>query len=224
MSYASEVLADSPVAWYRMQEKSGNRIDSSGNSNDLSLSSGTPLYEQTGPIVSDVDTAGGMAYWTVTAAELNVGDTFTIEVWVKRASMGVTFGIGDSDPGAWAAYIFNDKVHLTENGGAVVCNSSTTIDTNWHHIVLVKNGATAAFIYVDGVDVTENYVDNTLAGDADMRVGDTAAGFHDEFALYPTALSSARVLAHYNAGATVSTDSAAIYQSDRLRKQLRAIV
>ena len=52
-AYATEVVADSPAAYYRMQEASGLIQDSSGNANHASASGGTATYQQTSPVVSD---------------------------------------------------------------------------------------------------------------------------------------------------------------------------
>ena len=54
MSYFDEVMADSPVAYYRMDEASGLIQDSSGNGNNATVLNGTtPTYSEPGALESD---------------------------------------------------------------------------------------------------------------------------------------------------------------------------
>ena len=82
-----------------------------------------------------------------------------------------------------------------------------------YHVVATKNGATA-HLYVNGVDVASSRGNSTMTnntnalgiGVSDITVGGINGflpGRIDECVLYSTALSSTRVLAHYNAGVQV---------------------
>ena len=69
-----------------------------------------------------------------------------------------------------------------------------------------KNGA-EVHIYVDGVDRTAAATNTTLTSNATaLNIGRASTGSAyssadiDEVAIYPTALSPARVLAHYQVG------------------------
>ena len=127
----------------------------------------------------------------------------------------------------------------------LIANSSSTVaDTDWHHLVITKSGATTK-IYIDAVDVTVagtnqalpacsyavvwgcqneytgsghigltnrqtigNFSHNTPVKDGDGRLSNCC--------VYTTALSAARVLAHYNtfgavqAGTITKTDASII--------------
>lgn len=90
-------------------------------------------------------------------------------------------------------------------------NVGTAFLDQKHHLVMTYNAGTLAF-YIDGVDqgTPNGLVSGTLSGSS-WGTYATIAGYNntcpnvvaDEVALYTTTLSSARVLAHYNAGAGV---------------------
>ena len=142
---------------------------------------------------------------------LDVGDVFSYELWVKRGALqGTTQRLLHKGGGVAAlGFGINNKLVLLPGGtGAATTASSTTAitDQSWHHVVATKNGAEVR-IYVDGVDRTAagTNSDADLQRDrAQHRAGDhrqrLRGGDIDEVAVYPTALSPARVLAHYQAG------------------------
>jgi hypothetical protein len=85
VSYSSEVLADSPRGYWRMNEASGNPQDSSGNGLHMDTTTGTPIYSQTGAITSDstatairLDIASSESFTASDNALLHYGDTFSI--------------------------------------------------------------------------------------------------------------------------------------------------
>jgi hypothetical protein len=102
----------------------------------------------------------------------------------------------------------DNKVYLRKSGtGDIVASTATIADTtNWHYVVATKNGATVK-LYVDGVDVTGTVTNQTIASNTQpLRIGKdgpNSAWFYgsiDDAAVYGTALSAARVQAHYEAG------------------------
>ena len=111
-------------------------------------------------------------------------------------------------------------------GGAAAAVSTVPVPSSgWHHCVGTKNG-TDIHLYIDGVDVT-GATNAVVYGDSpwDAAIGaddwyyDHYAGSLDEVAVYPTALSPARVLAHYQAAAVAdisetgrATDVATVQQ------------
>jgi hypothetical protein len=103
----------------------------------------------------------------------------------------------------------NNKVVLIPGGTGAVTTASSTIavtDQTWHHVVATKNGSEVR-IYIDGVDRTAPGTAVTLSSNATaLNIGRASTGSAytsgdiDEVAIYPTALSAARVQAHYQAG------------------------
>lgn len=216
MSYSSEVLIDSPAGYWRMSEGSGQPQDSSGNGNHTDFTSGTPEYSQVGALLSDSGNTGiklvsaGTEEWFrgPYSASLDVGDVFTIEAWVKRSLTGILEQtIYNKFVGSGSLYVRNDGIMLASDSIAIIVQSTVTITdtTTWHHVACTKNGATSK-LYIDGEDVTGTVTDATCTSPVStFWIGSEHAanspfdGSLDEVAVYPTALSAARILVHYNA-------------------------
>jgi concanavalin A-like lectin/glucanase superfamily protein len=215
-SYSTEVLADSPRVYYKMDEGSGQPQDSSGNVRHTTVTTGTPGYGLVGRVGTAIYLHGfggvtGDSFSTPDSTGLDLGDVFSLECWVMHTAVGVLEMILSKGANAYSlAFNTDNTVIMNKSGVAIVLTSSTTItnDGLFHHIVATKNGATSADakIYIDGVDRTGSFSNQTFADNAHtLQLGaeDTSyylQGVLDEVAVYPTALSAARVLAHYNAG------------------------
>ena len=212
MSYSSEVLADSPVIYYRMNEASGDIVDSSGNGNDSTSVEGTPLYGEDGALVVEPDdcikvTASNSDQFVVPYnASMDVGDVLSAEAWIKR---------GDTSTGERAFFakansaflgMLDHNIFFARSGITGICTSTITItDTDtFHHIVATKDGSDV-HLYIDGADVTGTVTNSTFTDTSDSLYvgaengGGYFTGWLDEIAIYDTALSPARVLAHYQA-------------------------
>lgn len=226
MAYVDEVLNDSPVLYWRLGESSGPTAeDATANNRDGTYTGCT--FSQAGALVGDADT--GVLFdgvddrvQRVDEPALDLGDTFTMEAWVKRASIGAIHAIMGKGIGTYLLrFNSDDTLHLLQSQTADIVGSTITItDTSaWHHVVGTKAGA-AVFLYIDGADVTGTVSNATCADSGtEFRVGcDTGGGvpethFHgsiDEAALYPTALSPARVLAHYLSGVALDEPGPAL--------------
>ncbi len=216
MSYSSEVLADSPKAYFRMAEASGLIQDSSGLAHHATVATGTATYQQASPITSDasdfsIDFSSDN-FSIPNHADLTFGDTLTAEAWVYRADLGVTRVISGRGGTAltWGVDGANDKIFTAKADTGAICYSSITLAAStWYHVVYTKATSTNT-LYINGVDVTSSVTNQTLASPAvPLIVGADYngtlpwAGRLDEVAFYATALSSARVSAHYAAAATV---------------------
>lgn len=227
-AYSDAVMADSPIAYWRLDETSGNFADFTGKADNEMLVNPAgfpPSYRQPGPIVADGNNfcihIGGQtqAPRTGTATtELNaIGDVFSWECWFKRddtSTPEVLISHGDADDNPWltlettatAIFINYTRTHM--------CEISVVADTVWHHIVFTKTGGTM-FMYLDGVSVppsttttftvpsggTEPWyigVQNANTEASPLYAGGYV-GYIDEVAIYGTVLSAARVAAHFNA-------------------------
>ena len=228
--YAKEIMVDGPRAYYRMRESLGLPHDQSGYGNHMTFSNGTATYLQPGPISSDpIDKAIFIDYQSPTEcyfaapynSSLDHGDVFSIECWVKRVSLGgvqVLVGRGAGGIGNWElGFDSSGFIVMYRPGYPIYFGSNVTISdtTTWHHIVATKNGtgAGAVEIYLDGVAVGDHayfdpvsvvIVDNTASLVIGSEPGySTTDVLIDEIGVYATALTAARVLAHYNAAAGV---------------------
>lgn len=222
MSYSSEVLADSPVAYYRMDEVSGLIQDSSGNANHATstLGAGSATYGEPGAIASDPTSksikVATFGFDVPDHASLDWGDVVTVEAWAKRNGIGTYqyFAVKGFSVSSGTTVRFNpsNELELVSEAVGIIAESSVTITdtTGFHHFVTTWNGTTSK-IYIDGVDATTPQFDLTLLDNADpLRIGLYDAttflfnGWLDELAFYPTDLSQARVQAHFDAASAIA--------------------
>ena len=123
----------------------------------------------------------------------------------------------------------NIKAEATLDGSSYSSGTSrgTAVmdDGNWHHIAAIFTGSSIV-VYVDGVkdiDYTHSFKSTAFASPSIYvgAYGPYTIADHkiDEFAVYPSALSETRILAHYNAvdsvavtfdAPTVTTSTAAV--------------
>jgi len=219
LTYAATVLADSPVGYWPMGESSGTAaVDSSTNANNGAYVN-TPTLGRVGPTA---DFAKAVEFAAASSENLviprisayNIGDVGSLEAWVKTTSAGVIglLSLGHTSAGSLYMrlngglldFLVSNVADLaTSNGSGPFYN-----DGYWHHMVCTKNGATIK-LYVDGQDVTPSTANSTAGNStenptigSDISNGvatDFMQGMIAEVALYSTALSAARVAAHYAA-------------------------
>jgi RHS repeat-associated protein len=222
-SYRERVVADNPAGYWRLGESVGatTAADASGNSRSgtyRSLALGVP-----GALVNGSDTAaannGTDDHDVVVAdqAALNFGSgDFTVEGWVRTTVNGerAFIGKGTTTSPYWRMTITDDagyvgRVRAAVDDGTFHQYYGPPIrvdDGAWHHIVLVVDRDSAVYIYVDGHEgTTLGTTTGSVTNSTDLRVGDVAGydalnGNIDEAAVYPLALSPARIEAHYDAG------------------------
>lgn len=226
MTYAAEVLADSPAWYLRLGEASGSTaVDSSGNSRPGTVA-GTMTMGVAGALAGDSDTAytfdGSTAKITVpdTAGDDSTGRTY--EAWIKTTANTRTIMCRDisGSSKAFRLDVASNKVrylHFDSAGSAQYLSGATSVnDGAWHHVVVTVTNATSnatATIYVDGASdgsITFASSDTVDTG-ADFTIGVARtsqwwSGSMDEVAYYRTALSAARVAAHHAAGTTAAVD------------------
>ena len=227
-AYSAAVLADSPVAYWRLDETAGATVmvDAMGAINGTYrtsaglgatglITNGTALDSQ----------SGGIAYASSDGV-LDFGGTVTIEAWVRidtMADYGTIFEKWHGDhSGGYALQLRSDGgVRMTIRGGGTFVEGSTDVGDMTTgvttHIVAVYNDATDTMdFYTNGTltagrtGVTQAMTSSTasghyatIGGRDETNTGTVSLrldGVIDEVAIYSTALSAARILAHYNAG------------------------
>lgn len=213
--YRDAVLADSPVGYWRLAETSGAAVDATGNAAGGSYVGGVTRGVP-GALAGDANLAarfdGTDDYVSVPDNNaLDRGDVLSYELWVKRGALqGVSQRLLHKGAGtASVGFGLNNKVVLLPGGSGAATTATSTIaitDQTWHHLVATKNGAEVR-IYVDGVDRTAPGTNSTFTSNATaLNIGRASTGSAyssadiDEVAVYPTALTPARVAAHYQAG------------------------
>ncbi len=211
-TYSQEVLADSPVLYWKLDETSGTTAADSAvggtypGSHLSSGGSGIPLVNQT-PLISTGKSvlykSGANLGRTDTLSHPNLGDVFTLEAWIYLTTTGTIQSVmqGFTNNPALFTDATDHLVLQIASGGAKVVTSTTTLSANTaYHVVATKNGASSAKLYINGVDVSGVVTNFTFADSADTFHGfPSMGGYGDELATYTTALSAARVAAHYAA-------------------------
>jgi hypothetical protein len=223
MSYLSEVLADNPLCYYRFNELTGLlAADSSGNGRDgayqpsgitLGVTGATNISDS-GKAVTFTDPASYMDSGLDGVLSPGTGD-FTIECWIKRTLPDLIASIvGKAPVGAGnsieVALDNLGKINFNLNGGTL-SGGVTVSDNAFHHIVALRNGGVTR-IYVDGALDQSGSISGAISPSATMLVGRKnkddilltgfATGTIDEVAWYGTALSLARIQAHFTAATT----------------------
>ncbi len=225
--YPAEVLADGPLAYYRLNENLASPVyDNATNIGSLGSAatghySGATTHPVAGAIVSQpgnqaASFQGGSVGVTFQSG-LNVSSPFTVELWTKPDDTGATKCVASSIKLGNSGWLFYNSLTAgqwtfrTIDGSSVNDNATggTVTVGAWHHIVGVWDG-TKNRLYVNGALVASNTAATTFLPVTDTTVPLTFgarsdntfvyAGSIDEVAYYPSALSDSQILAHYQAG------------------------
>jgi hypothetical protein len=222
-AYSSAVLADHPVAYYRLGETSGTTaVDSSGNGNNGTYVGGVALGQPGALLPGDTDPAAGFNGSSTyvlgpSAGALDFSGTqMTLEAWIYPTAAGgiivnkenqyevaLQGGKGGLNTIQWA-------VQNAGNGGgwAWIDTGFAPAMNQWSHIALVYNNGTVT-TYGNGtvVGTTSNGSGAILSRPNNFQIGARSgagqvfSGRIDEVAAYATALTSSQVLNHfYQAG------------------------
>lgn len=173
-SYSATVLEDSPLAYWRLGEASGNTAyDSSGNGRDATYSG--PTLGQAGAIDGDNNTSalfiaseGDTVQRSDSSGLIPGFDSWSVEAWVKAPSAGrymeiVSWYAGGYLWGHDSLYIlglsseglpaFNVRDQTANS--MVIYGPTSKTDGSWHHLVgvLDREGGRLR-LYVDGIQVT----------------------------------------------------------------------
>ncbi|HEX5589220.1 MAG TPA: LamG-like jellyroll fold domain-containing protein, partial [Candidatus Limnocylindrales bacterium] len=211
-SYLDTVLADAPLAWWRLGETSGTLADDAVGSANGTYTGGFTL-NQPGALTGDANPAvllnGTTGY--VRVPQQTLPGNITLEAWARPTTYpGDTALVGQWNGTSGAMlYVTSDaggRVHLWINGASI--SATAPAAGAWHHYVGTYDG-TNARIYIDGglaAGPTPLAGPLTTAprflemGTYNNGGGGKFNGVIDEVALYPTALSASRVQAHFAAG------------------------
>lgn len=218
-AYRDLVLADSPLAYYRLDEPSGTNADDESPNNRDGTYVGTTLGatgrfgDEGGAIMLD----GIDDHVTVpTSVTLSIGSSVTIEYFLLVATTEITgssaFNIGNlGDPDRCQVHgpyvdsnLYWDYGH-SGLGGRVITSYVPYLD-QWTHLAFVFNSATSLHaIYLNGVlansTTNANAPTQVLSGGqiGFWAPGGRLKGTIDEFAVYNTPLSAARLVQHVTA-------------------------
>lgn len=205
---------DAPAGFWRFGEPSGTVMnDSSPNDNDGMYLGGVTLGVP-GALPGDPNTAASFDGINDSGRvpddpTLDVGDSFTLEGWIKRSSTAKSHQLFNKGGGGLQLLVMpqasGNQVWLRKTNGSTIARSAIGVpaDGRYHHVVATKSGPGDARIYVDGaqstVQVSAEVVLNTAFPLLFGSAASTRASF-DEFALYDNALSPGQVYDHFRRG------------------------
>lgn len=227
-AYPARVLADGATLYWRYDAAGGSYNADSSSSNDSGVSIGGPTHGVTPGAVPGTSKAyeyNGTSQFTYSDRQHPKPTTYSIETWFRTTttSGGMIMGFGN-DPTQTSIY-YDKHIYMTNSGQLIfgvapdavrtITAPGTWNDGKWHHVVATE-GAGGIRLYVDGKLRAANLsVTGSQTYPGYWRVGgDNLNGwpskpssqfFHgqiDETAVYPTALSSAKIAAHYTLGTT----------------------
>lgn len=213
---AAAILADTPKLYWKCQEASGSLVDSSGNGLGSTATFGAPTYR-----VASAASLGDFMIKLVPADSFTrnpvpstVVSNFTLElIWQPQVITLDTqsiFQIGDPPNNGWGiCQLLSGKLQPVLGGVALLTATTTTLTigtANWYHVVMVKRGVgTAMEVWINGV--LDGAVQAGTAPAAPtlqigLKLGTSLTGGVAHAAIYESALSAARIAAHYAVAGT----------------------
>ncbi|MFF9506791.1 LamG-like jellyroll fold domain-containing protein [Streptomyces sp. NPDC014724] len=221
--YPAKVLADGASLYWRYDEGTSTFAADTGGGRDNGFLRNSPAYRQTPAAVAGPSTAIGFngtnqyAY----SNKLHPQPTrFSVETWIRTTTTkgGKIIGFGNVTMQNSTKY--DKHVYMRDDGRLVfgvhsggtrtITTPAAYNDGAWHHVVATQGtGGTA--LYVDGqlrassalYTTNEDYSGYWRVGGDNLNnwpsrpTSNFFAGQIDETAVYPTALSSSQVSAHY---------------------------
>jgi large repetitive protein len=220
-TYVSAVRADGASHLWRLGDSGPAFVDSESVADGTATS---VTFGVVGAVAGDtaVTSAGGSTPKLPSDAVEAHPSAVTVEAWVNTStgSGGRIVGFGNSQSGTSQAAT-NDMVLYLSNAGKVnfslyngawrgVQSTRPVNDGQWHHLVGTADGSGVS-LFVDGKRVGRDQSPAVLAtfdgywrlladqtsGLPNKPTNAALSGAVDEVAVYPTALSQARVQAHY---------------------------
>lgn len=223
-SYESTVLADGPIAYWRLGETTGpSAVDATGHGHTGTFVGGT--LGVPGAIACDPDRALRLSSTDSTrvtvprSAALEPASSITVEAWIRPTgsvtpfSMIVWYGDNSAEPwGSWGIQRNNmsqtsfSALVATKSKDAWVDFASIVVGA-WQHVALTYDG-TMVRTYLNGTVSGQGTLTGAIQYDAvhGLVIGayQTNSGVFngeiDEVAVYGKALTAQRILAHYTAG------------------------
>ena len=168
------------AGYWRLGDRAGTSACEVTGRNNGTYTGGFTLGSTAG-LAGDQDKAarfdGSTGYVRVPdSGSLALGDSFSVEAWVKRGSLNGTGNqvIASKQSGSWVL-MFDDRNRLAlrrSNVGGVAASTTVVADTTrWHHVAVTKAGG-SVHLYIDGADVTGPVGNRTMTSERLLPGGD----------------------------------------------------
>ena len=230
VSYPATILADHPLAYYRLEETSGTTAanSASGAFPGLYIVNGSfPTLGLPGITTNCIGVSASQSPDYVAVGyypELNQPGPFSFEVWARPASVptggnyrcpiGNSPAFGTGTQSGWYVYQTPDvpsEFALVTPTGDIFIQTNHYVVNNWYHLAGTYDGTNMSF-FVNGSLVgsqrASSYVANSVnnAGACTLSIGQRGDGYGnfdgnlDEAAFYTNALTAAQIQNHYQVG------------------------
>jgi hypothetical protein len=223
-SYVATVLANHPIAYYRLNDAAGTTMaDSSGNSKTGTYVASPQLG---GPALLSGDTSAksvSFAHGYATSSATWTNQAVTAECWIRPTAADVGGGARimgngwtDHSGNGFMLWMTSGTIGFNAGWNAPV-GTSAVVAGQTYHVVGTYDNATGATLYINGIAVSNvmpGAVPNPQTGDfngttyigvlnaaANGGLTDYFQGAISDCALYDHALTPSDVATHYNAGA-----------------------
>ncbi len=233
-AYPNAVLADSPIAYYRLDDTGSTLTDSSSNAINGSYGSSV-THGATSLVTTNSDAAatfpGGS--WSANGIATVAKNTtlqpanVTVEAWVKEAATNsggfidlVSYGPQSSGQ-AWSVQVTPSNTFsffvLYGSSSAYVGGTTVLTAGTVYHVAASYDGTTAR-LYVNGqLEATASgsgSISYSGVGTTGLSIGagqstsrNVFNGTIDDVSLYGSALSASKIQSHYAAGTTTPTST-----------------
>jgi hypothetical protein len=207
-AYATEVLADSPVGYWRLNDTSGTVAATA-----VGVNAGTYVNAPTLGVAGLIANGTAVTFAAASSQEMTIpstglSTTGTVEFWF-RWTAGATLMRDNTTTAGWIIGFDNAGTFTVRVGTTTtIATSKTTAqvqDGTIHHLVVAKNGANVT-IYLDNVVIGTSAAAASTGSSGVWHIArnGASAGVYtdmtaDEVAIYTTELLAARVAAHWNA-------------------------
>ena len=219
LGYQLEVLSDGPSAYFPLTDGPGSLTAANAVGSGAGTVTGGVTFGQPGVVASDPSQTaalfdGSTGY--VTGPSIPAGTALTLECWINADPTQPT-AYGNRVLSAGGGGLAGAEFTISGSGGGAtftICDGPHTAGAStpaslpagsWHHVVGVYDGTSSVSMYLDGV--LAQSVSSTVTSVPSVPLvmsrfsggGDYFSGALTQVAVYPTALTAARVQAHYQA-------------------------
>lgn len=219
-AYAIEVLSDSPVLYWKLDETSGTDADDvSGNGYDGTYVAGytqnqSPIVTSSVKSVLLNGSTGRVLDGTAHPLVPTGSEAVTLECWchLTRTPAGSSNGIiylGSSAPNEFGVHcLASGNIRLFGNGGTYMDSTGGEVNINeTHYIVATWNGSNSVKLWIDAVEIGEDTTTTPSYTGTYVQVGGIRGGatlpfqgYIDEVAVYDYALTQTQIESHYAVG------------------------
>lgn len=212
------LLLDNLVAYWKLEEASGTRVDATGRGNDLTANNSPGNAAGVQGNALSVVQASSQSLTRAVSSDLLLGDTdYTVTAWLNATQITNNKGVVGNGDGAstWDYQIYIDtssiRASITRNGaaGAVLTWGTPIVAGTWYFVVMTYTVATRFLrLSVDNGTMlaadnagAHNQTGTTFSIGRRPQGSSSMAGSIDEVGVWKRILTSAEITALYNSGA-----------------------